>query len=221
MGILEYGDPTGEAWTRNDRSMLAPRRPQIRVNDVHFTKPTPYVNWFHTQFRAIYLALTEVAALTIIAVRDGIMACDSRMTHDSEAGGSRFFRCHKMYRKKDINGNEVIIGLAGETSPALIFLDWYGTKKKPPAKLIDGDADFWAVVMTKDGLMFYDAWCRGEKVDEPFFAIGSGAKAALGAMHMGASAAEAAEITCRIDPYCAPPVITMQLGDISASPEAK
>ena len=74
--------------------------------------------------------------MTTIVVRNGIMAADSRTTVDSEAGGSRVFICEKLYRKTVSDGRRkrhVIIGLAGESAPGLVFLDWYGSKAPPPA----------------------------------------------------------------------------------------
>lgn len=145
--------------------------------------------------------------MTTIAVRNGIMAADSRVTSDGENSGTRYFRTEKLFRK----GRD-LIGLAGESEPGLIFLDWYGSgKKDAPGVLIDGEADFTALVLTRKGLFEYGKYCRGERVLEPFYAIGSGAKAALGAMHMGADARRAVQIACKIDPYSAPPIVVMPL----------
>jgi hypothetical protein len=144
--------------------------------------------------------------VTTIAVRDGIMAADTRVTVDTEAGGSRLFKCEKLYRKA---GH--IVGLSGESAPGLVFLDWYGSGKEPPELLVHGEGDFTALVMTPKGLYEFDKWCRGEEVLGRFHAIGSGAKAALGAMHMGASARKAVAVACKIDPYSAPPIKSMKL----------
>lgn len=154
--------------------------------------------------------------MTTIAYRGGILAADSLETLCTEAGGARKFHCEKIYRKKLPDGSTAIIACAGESSPALLFLDWYGTKKKPLKVLIDAVADFTCLVLTKAGLFEYDAYCRPLPVmlePYPFYAIGSGAKAALGAMHAGADAATAVEIACRVDTYSAPPVVTMRLDD--------
>lgn len=135
------------------------------------------------------------------------MAADSRVTISSDAGGSRVGTCEKLFRTKD-----AIIGTAGESAPGLVFLDWYKSgKKTAPIFLIDGEADFVALVLTKHGLFEFDKWCRGERILDPFHAIGSGAKAAIGAMHMGASAERSVEVACLVDPYTAPPIVTMTL----------
>jgi hypothetical protein len=152
--------------------------------------------------------------LTTIVFRDGILAADSRATIQTEAGGSRVFRCEKLYRKTIGTGrkrHEVILGLAGESTPALLFVDWYGSDKPPPQVFADMVSDFSVLIYSKHGLFEADAYCRPERVIEKFWAIGSGAKAALGAMHAGADARKACSIACRIDPYSAPPIVTMAL----------
>jgi hypothetical protein len=153
--------------------------------------------------------------MTTIAFRDGIMAADSQVTVDSEGGGARKFRCEKLYRVKVRNGRKTVpalVGLAGGSYDGLAFLDWLmGADPEPPTRLIEGEADFTALVLNKFGLFEYDKWCRPERVLEKFYAVGSGAKAALGAMHMGASATCAVAIACKIDPYSAPPIVSMSL----------
>lgn len=149
--------------------------------------------------------------MTTIVFRAGVLAADSRATYTSEAGGARVFLCDKLYRRKNC-----IIGLAGETGPGLVFLDWFGDgphapTKEPPSQLIDGDGDFAALVLSKSGLYEYDKWCRGEKVRGRFYAIGSGAKAAMGALHMGANARQAVAVACKVDPYSAKPIVSMSL----------
>lgn len=144
--------------------------------------------------------------MTTVAYRAGVMAADSRITEDSEAGGTRLGKCEKLYRKAD-----AIIGLAGESEPGLVFLDWYGSGKEAPEILVHGEADFSALVLTDKGLFSYGRWCRGEKVLNKFWAIGSGAKAALAAMECGAGAVEAVRIACKVDPYSAPPIRAMSL----------
>lgn len=152
--------------------------------------------------------------MTTVAFKDGIMAADSRFTMESEAGGARVGRCEKLYRKWVGAGrkrHEVIIGTSGESSPALIFVDWYGSDKEPPKILSEMAASFDVMLYSKYGLFSVDGYCRPEKLLDRFWAVGSGSKAALGAMHAGASAREAVAIACRIDPFSAPPVTWMTL----------
>jgi len=147
------------------------------------------------------------------------LAADSQVTVDSEGGGSRKFKCEKLYRREVPKLGECIIGLAGGSFDGLVFLDWLVTGDvDAPQRLLDGAADFTALVLSKEGLFEYDLWCRPDRVLEKFYAVGSGAKAALGAMHMGADAKKAVEIACRIDPYTRPPITVMSL---AATPKPK
>ena len=152
--------------------------------------------------------------MTTICYRNGIMAADSRVTHGDDAG-ARVHRCEKLYRiTVHTKGKEypAIVGLAGGAFDGLAFLDWLtGNDREPPQRLIDGEADFTALVLHRHGLFEYDRWCRPDRITEKFYAVGSGAKAALGAMHMGADARTAVAIACKIDPYTAVPIVSMTL----------
>lgn len=148
--------------------------------------------------------------MTTIVYRDGIMAADSRVTTESEAGGHITHHCVKLYRKAGS-----IVGLQGESSPGMLFLAWFGSKSPPPAALMESEADFCALVLNRKGLFEYDKWCNAEPVLMPrhraYHAIGSGAKAAFGALAEGATARRAVAVACMFDPYTAPPVVWMSL----------
>jgi hypothetical protein len=155
--------------------------------------------------------------MTTIAYKNGVIAADSRVTVDSEAGGSRNFHTEKLFRRRvNINGieQEVIMATAGESAPGSLFVEQFGSGKSLPEirdVFGDSDVDFTVLLVTQAGLFEVDKWCVMEPVYEPFYAIGSGAKLAMGAMEAGASAARAVEIACKRDPYTAPPVVTMRL----------
>lgn len=148
--------------------------------------------------------------MTTIVYRDGIVAADSRVTSESEAGGHIVHHCVKLFRK-----GGAIVGLQGESSPGMLFLSWFGSKAPPPSALMESEADFCALVLTRKGLFEYDKWCNAEAVMLPkhraYHAIGSGAKAAFGALAMGATARRAVAVACMFDPYTAPPVVWMSL----------
>lgn len=142
--------------------------------------------------------------MTTIAYRDGIIAADSRVTYGEDSGSARVHTCKKLFRKMITEGKkkfDVIIATAGESSPGLVFVDWYGSGKPVPDIFLHMGGDFLCLVLTPQGLFEYDVYCRGEEVSDGFYAIGSGAKAALGAMHCGKSAVEAVRIAARIDPF--------------------
>lgn len=156
--------------------------------------------------------------MTTLAYRNGTIAADSRCTEDTEHGGTRVFNCEKIFVKEGVHlgkhgAEDVILATAGETFSGMIFVDAYGGSRMPQVQdaLLTGEADFSILILRSDGLFVVDKWCRQVKVLDEFYAEGSGAKAAFGAMHMGASAQRAVEIACRIDPYTAPPIVTARI----------
>lgn len=152
--------------------------------------------------------------MTTIAFRDGVIAADSRATVHTESGGDRFFTTEKLFRRivgKGKQRREVIIATAGESAPSLVFVDWYGSGKPIPDQILHLDSDFTCLVVEKDGLYEVDKFCRPEKIIEKFYAVGSGTKAALAAMHCGKSALEAVRIAALIDPGTAAPFYSMRL----------
>ena len=145
--------------------------------------------------------------MTVIACRDGIIAADSRALDSG-----RITTCEKLYRKtvgRGARSHEVIIGTAGDSAPCLIFVDWYGTKKPVPSAL--SSAEIVCLVLTPSGMYLFDKWCRGEKILHDYYAIGTGGDCAWTAMNMGASAEVACEEACKVNPDCAPPIVTMSL----------
>jgi ATP-dependent protease HslVU (ClpYQ) peptidase subunit len=155
--------------------------------------------------------------MTTIAFKNGVIAADSRVTVESEAGGARNFDTRKLFRAKvDIKGTfkDVILATAGESAPGSLFVEQWSTGKSLTEireLFTYSEADFTILVVTEDGLFEVDKWCILEPVYEPFYAIGSGSKLAMGAMEAGASAQKAVEIACKRDPYTALPVVTMRL----------
>lgn len=148
--------------------------------------------------------------MTTIAYRDGILAADSRLTYSTEEGGGRKFRCAKIFRKTIGRGKkkyDVLIATAGESSPGMVFVDWYGSKKPVPDVFLNIECDFTCLILTPDGLFEADRFCRPDRILERFYAVGSGCKEALAAMHCGRGALQAVEIAGLIDPYTAPPYV--------------
>lgn len=147
--------------------------------------------------------------MTVIAYKAGVMAADSRETW----GDSSVNTCLKLFEKR-IGKRTHVIGTAGGSYSGMVFVDWYGSGKEPPEALtehLDLEEDFECLVWDGKQLLTVNHLCRLVPVIEPFAAVGSGRKAALAAMHMGATAARACEIACKIDAYCALPVRTIKL----------
>src|SRR5258708_6787058 len=83
--------------------------------------------------------------MTTIAFKNGVIAADSRVTVDSEAGGSRNFHTEKLFRRQVIIngvGQEVIMATAGESAPGSLFVQQFGTGKSlEEVRALFGDSE--------------------------------------------------------------------------------
>lgn len=153
--------------------------------------------------------------MTTIAYRDGVLAADSCVSMEDEGSGDWHSQCVKLFRFPDM-----LVALQGESTPGMVFLDMLLERKgsarqrRLEERIVASGAAFEAVVLTRKGLFTYDHWCRPEIVTTPFYAVGSGVKAALGAMHAGADAVNAVDIACLIDPYSKPPVMSYRIDQL-------
>jgi ATP-dependent protease HslVU (ClpYQ) peptidase subunit len=151
--------------------------------------------------------------VTTIAYRNHVIAADSRETVDSDAGGTTIGQCEKLFRKR-VGKRDIVIGTAGGSYLGMVFVDWFdGTAKEPPSILRDAhlDEDFDVLILDRGKVYTANHLCRPIEVVSPFTAIGSGRKAALAAMHCGRGAREAVAIACKVDPFSAPPIVTMTM----------
>ncbi len=137
--------------------------------------------------------------MTTIAVRNGMMACDSMEVVESEAGGSRaFYYCRKIYK---IDGE--LIGMSGDSDGGLLWFDWYmdGCRDKDFRTQMQ-EYDFDVLILHKGGRIETSGTSGAiTEQHDPFYAIGSGSKCALAAMHMGAAADRAVGIASLVDTY--------------------
>jgi hypothetical protein len=138
------------------------------------------------------------------------MACDSQEGIGSEGGGDRaYYRSNKIYPIYSENGKDIeyLIGCAGDSDGAPLFIEWfieyYDTDycdKQILKRLFEFDTD--ALILHADGTIETgSSYGIIHECNEEFYAIGSGTKCALAAMHMGATAAESIEIAKKIDPH--------------------
>ena len=67
------------------------------------------------------------------------------------------------------------------------------------------------LLLDENGLYEYKSPLVPMRIEGGYWAIGSGAQAALGAMYMGATPEEAADVACAIDPFCGGPVTVERL----------
>lgn len=146
--------------------------------------------------------------------RFGVMASDSQMTEGEEAAGSRKYKCRKLYEHVHAEGSYMIrrfVGLSGDPS-GLKFLRWVreGMSYEHRPEFKKGD-EFAAIVVTIRHLFanppevvsveVFDATCEPEPVVEPYYAIGSGAKAALVLLDLDVAPADVIRRVARRCPY--------------------
>lgn len=145
--------------------------------------------------------------MTVIAVRNNIMAVDSQASD----GGLNYAEVEKMRRLPDGS----IVGIAGDLMNGTRLLDlMVATNGEVCHKDLTGFYDVSALHLRADGCWLITgdkknggrALLRGK-----FWAEGSGYVAALAAMHMGATAKEAVEVACKLVSGCSPPCHTLKL----------
>ncbi len=126
--------------------------------------------------------------MTTIAVRGRTLAADTIATCNGTPA-----RVNKI-----LDLGDRVFGVAGNYVDALMFLEWVKNPKR--AKKPKDDAEFVAVELRADGSI----WEWGPdlfpfRVEEEYYAIGSGQDVARGAMYMGATAEKAVEAAIRWD----------------------
>jgi len=137
--------------------------------------------------------------MTTIACNRTCMACDSLTDH----GTTRLRSNSKISRIR----NE-LIGSSGLTDGNILFLEWYRGDRKTRSKI---ELDICMLVLNQRGIFLYHQNLVPSQVKHPFYAVGSGAEVALGAMHAGASPKEAVEIACKVNINTGPPVRVYKL----------
>ncbi|HSE77284.1 MAG TPA: hypothetical protein VLG66_04720 [Alphaproteobacteria bacterium] len=148
--------------------------------------------------------------MTTVAVRDGVMAADTLLIRSE-------VRCSigKIFRR-----DYGLVGGAGSRSDILRLLEWYdGDRRGKPDFVGYGDdrPEVDLLILERDGgLVVISQYLVITRLREPFFAIGSGAAAALGAMHAGCDARRAVEIAARVDVNTQEPVEWATLDELPA-----
>lgn len=142
--------------------------------------------------------------MTTIAYRAGVLAGDSQATD------SQIWRTRKI-ESIETSAGELLVGWCGEVFAAQVFLEWLKNDKSRKPEI--SNEDFEAIVVSaKTGRV--TIWNQSLAPWRPrarFYAIGSGCKAALGAMHAGKGALEAVRIACKVDPYSSAPIHSIRL----------
>ncbi|MGA0604865.1 hypothetical protein ACO2Q0_02605 [Phenylobacterium sp. VNQ135] len=120
--------------------------------------------------------------MTTIAYRDGVLAADTLINASGEVLG---------YTPKIGKAGRVLYGASGTTAWCWAFRSWVsrGCYGPPPERCDDKTGGF--IVAPNDDLIVFH--CEGveRRSGLPFYADGSGANYALGAMQMGADPVQA------------------------------
>lgn len=139
--------------------------------------------------------------MTTIAADAKGMVTDSQATDEDQKWSIR--------KVERING--ALVATAGDVASGERFYHWLRKNKK--TKKPEVTMDFYAMVLTKEGLYLYDS----NLYPMPLIgmhAIGSGAKAARGAFIAGADLQRCVEIACEVDAGSSLPVQVYNLEDV-------
>ena len=135
---------------------------------------------------------------TIVCNREG-MAADKRIT------GVPMFRTTKLFK---VNG--AVLGIAGNAEQARRFIEWRRTPESKPS-FVDS-CSIEVLELSADGqLTWWGSEMVGVPIEDAFYAIGSGAAVALGALSMGATLKQAIGIAAKWDSATGSEIQTMVL----------
>jgi hypothetical protein len=138
--------------------------------------------------------------MTTIAYRNGIMASDSRATIN---GYIEPQEDPKLFRQPDGG----VAAMTGSASGCFKLLSWVNGDRKR----LQPNGDYRIIWLRGDGrLEIFEDGCS-YFVECEFMAWGSGMVAALGALHMGATAEMAVHVAAKIDTLTGGKVVTMQV----------
>lgn len=150
--------------------------------------------------------------MTTIVYRDGVLAGDGRETAWEKGESTYIIRddCVKVVRLPDGR----LFGASRTSEDIAVLLDALTAScdaechnKWPTPKLEDINA----LVIDLDGTIHYYEGHRWDKVDMPYYAVGSGSRFAMPALFVGADAVKAVEAGMRFDPFSGGKVTSLQL----------
>lgn len=143
--------------------------------------------------------------MTTIAYAKGTMAADTQMTF----GDATKARVSKINRLPDGS----LFACAGSQSQGVRLKEWaqggFDAEKRPK---FGPKAEVEALLIKPDGtIWYYDGSAIPDKLEDKFYAIGSGGAFALGALASGKSAVQAVRIAARYDSTTSEPIDKMEL----------
>ncbi len=112
--------------------------------------------------------------------------------------------------QKILRGNRCLVGYSGDAYAGVLMATWVLDGMRGPSPL--GKKTSVSVLLLRTDRMFQmDGRGILLPLDSEFFAIGSGADYAIGALEMGATPEEAIEVAARHDPNTKVPTFRMNL----------
>lgn len=120
--------------------------------------------------------------MTTIAYRAGVIAADTLTTAGRDRVG---------YTRKIGGSNGLLWGASGDAAWCKGWRDWLSKGAQGDPATPPDDNTGGLVVLPDDSIMVFHARGFEHRIGLPYWADGSGADFALGAMHAGASAEEA------------------------------
>jgi hypothetical protein len=134
--------------------------------------------------------------MTVIAWDGHTLAADKR-----GSGGNSILTTTKIFRVKGC-----LVGYTGQLVFGQQMLAWFEAGENipdfPPSQRDKDDWSLLLVVRPSGKLQLYERVPYPVTYEDKLFAVGSGADYALAAMHCGKTAAEAVELTSRLDSSC-------------------
>jgi len=127
--------------------------------------------------------------MTTLAVKNGIMAGDKLCAWGSTPAPTTKVFIHE----------GLLVGVAGDKDNAVAFTEWVLAGRSSDSKPTFKTEGFSAIIVENGIIHQFNLGCFAHPVELPFWAAGSGADYALGAMAHGASAAEAVAIASTLD----------------------
>lgn len=139
--------------------------------------------------------------MTTVAVNRECIAADTRVI----TGGS-YYHAPKLFRI-----GQSILGTAGDGFACLAFVEWFKSPRRNPGVLhkmfAEHDRDSIIVAeLNAGGIYLWNGWGFAERLNDPYYAIGSGSMAALEAMRHGLDPEEAVRCATAHDESTGSPI---------------
>lgn len=142
--------------------------------------------------------------MTTIAYRDGVLAADTQSTEHDRIYG-------KIVKIRKRGG--LLASFSGEACMGRAFADWFvgGMEGEAPEMELGEQTATGIIYFHPRKWLIHDKY-GWDSYEAPFYAHGSGAELAIGAMEMGASAEGAVRVASIHDIYTGGDVTVLRLG---------